>query len=148
MWNTIPNSVKQKIVAAGKGTWKLGTLDFKPFSSIPGFYSRQAAKLAGGTALYGFGIPAAVGGVKKGINIIGGEGGMVKGGETLNIGTGDVDAQTDKAIAAPTSGVGQGGSETMNAFIDAHNAALQSGSAEFSFSGRTYTVGTVPMQNF
>ena len=73
---------------------------------------------------------------------------MVKGGETLNIGTGDVDAQTDKAIAAPTSGVGQGGSETMNAFIDAHNAALQSGSAEFSFSGRTYTVGTVPMQNF
>lgn len=40
------------------------------------------------------------------------------------------------------------GGDTMNAYINAHNEALDKGEKTFEFGGRKYTVGTVKMQNF
>ena len=140
MWTMIPAGLRQSIRKAGSGAWRGLMLDFKPFSAIPGPASRKIVK---GAIQFGLGY-----GALKAYDVIKGEGGMVTGGDNIDMKTGDVDTQTDEALDAPTSGVGEGNRAGMNEFIDAHNTALNTGQAEFTYAGRTYTVGTVPMRNF
>ena len=140
MWNMLPAGLRNQISKAGPIAWKGLMLDFKPFSAIKAPVSRGAVKL-GTHGLAGYG-------ALKAYDVIKGEGGMVTGGDNIDMKTGDVDTQTDKALDAPTSGVGEGNRAGMNEFIDAHNTALNTGQAEFTYAGRTYTVGTVPMRNF
>ena len=140
MWNMLPAGLRNQISKAGPIAWKGLMLDFKPFSAIPGPASRKIVK---GAIQFGLGY-----GALKAYDVIKGEGGMVTGGDNIDMKTGDVDTQTDKALDAPTSGVGEGNRAGMNEFIDAHNTALNTGQAEFTYAGRTYTVGTVPMRNF
>ena len=140
MWNMLPAGLRNQISKAGPGAWKGLMLDFKPFSAIPGPASRKIVK---GATQFGLGY-----GALKAYDVIKGEGGMVTGGDNIDMKTGDVDTQTDKALDAPTSGIGEGNRAGMNEFINAHNTALNTGQAEFTYAGRTYTVGTVPMRNF
>ena len=140
MWTMIPAGLRQSIRKAGSGAWRGLMLDFKPFSAIPGPASRKIVK---GAIQFGLGY-----GALKAYDVIKGEGGMVTGGDNIDMKTGDVDTQTDKALDTPTSGIGEGNKAGMNEFIDAHNTALNTGQAEFTYAGRTYTVGTVPMRNF
>ena len=140
MWNMLPAGLRNQISKAGPGAWKGLMLDFKPFSAIPGPASRKIVK---GAIQFGLGY-----GALKAYDVIKGEGGMVTGGDNIDMKTGDVDTQTDKALDAPTSGIGEGNRAGMNEFINAHNTALNTGQAEFTYAGRTYTVGTVPMRNF
>ena len=140
LWNMLPAGLRNQISKAGPGAWKGLMLDFKPFSAIPGPASRKIVK---GAIQFGLGY-----GALKAYDVIKGEGGMVTGGDNIDMKTGNVDTQTDEALDAPTSGVGEGNRAGMNEFIDAHNTALNTGQAEFTYAGRTYTVGTVPMRNF
>ena len=140
LWNMLPAGLRNQISKAGPGAWKGLMLDFKPFSAIPGPASRKIVK---GAIQFGLGY-----GALKAYDVIKGEGGMVTGGDNIDMKTGNVDTQTDEALDAPTSGIGEGNRAGMNEFIDAHNTALNTGQAEFTYAGRTYTVGTVPMRNF
>ena len=140
MWNMLPAGLRNQISKAGPIAWKGLMLDFKPFSAIPGPASRKIVK---GAIQFGLGY-----GALKAYDVIKGEGGMVTGGDNIDMKTGNVDTQTDEALDAPTSGVGEGNRAGMNEFINAHNTALNTGQAEFTYAGRTYTVGTVPMRNF
>ena len=144
MWNMIPIGLRNQISKAGSGAWKGLMLDFKPFSSIKAPVSRKIAKAATYGAIWPGPIGEMVtGGIKKGMDVIGGKGMDVNTGTTI-----DETKKEGTKIDAPTTGIGQGNREGMNAFINAHNSALQAGNTEFEYAGRTYTVGTVPMQNF
>ena len=146
MWTMIPAGLRQSIRKAGSGAWRGLMLDFKPFSAIPGPVSRKIAKAATYGAIWPGPIGGMVtGGIKKGMDVIGGKGMDINTGTTI-----DEPQKEGTKIDAPTTGIA-GTDDTgahMNAFINAHNSALQAGNTEFEYAGRTYTVGTVPMQNF